>query len=305
MPTMTGEADDQQRLVAYLLGSLPDDAAERLDELSVTDAAFADALVVAEHDLIDAYIRGELNGETLERFRSHYLASPFRREKVELARALGVFADSQRAAVVRGQPATPSRTPRPRPSLRWVLAAAASALLVLGSWLALENTRLRNQVREIEARGNATDLQRQLEAQRGAAVERDRELARIREERGRLEKALDAITIASFVLTPQVRGAAQPKDVVIRPGTSHVAIQLALDPGDYSGVHVALLDRSGRQTLWRSEAVQPRRTQDGKVIDVTLRAQQLPPDRYLLRVEALPPSRAGIIGDYAFRVLPE
>jgi hypothetical protein len=43
----------------YLLGSLPGDEAERLDELSVTDEAFAEALSVAERDLIDAYVQGE------------------------------------------------------------------------------------------------------------------------------------------------------------------------------------------------------------------------------------------------------
>ena len=302
MPTMSREAGDQQRLVAYLLGTLPEETAERLDELSVTDTTFADSLAAAEHDLIDSYIRGELQGETLERFRQQYLASPFRREKVDLARALRAFTESQPTASAARRFVT--RALMPPSILTIALAAAALLLIAAGGWLAIENARLREQVRAIQAQGSATDLQRQLAEQRLAA-ERDLELTRLREERTRLEKALDTITIASFVLMPQVRGAAQPSDLSIRRGTTHVALQLMLDPGEYSTVSVALLDSSGRRTLWRGAAMQPRTTPDGKVVDVTLRAEQLPPDRYLLRVEASPPSRAGIIGDYAFRVLAE
>ena len=302
MPTMSREAGDQQRLVAYLLGTLPEETAERLDELSVTDTAFADSLAAAEHDLIDSYIRGELQGETLERFGQHYLASPFRREKVDLARALRAFTESQPTSIAPRRFVT--RALMPPSILTIALAAAALLLIAAGGWLAIENARLREEVRAIQAQGSATDLQRQLAEQRLAA-ERDLELTRLREERTRLEKALDTITIASFVLMPQVRGAAQPSDLSIRQGTTHVALQLMLDPGEYSTVSVALLDSSGRRTLWRGAAMQPRTTPDGKVVDVTLRAEQLPPDRYLLRVEASPPSRAGIIGDYPFRVLAE
>ena len=79
-----GRLDD--RLTRYLLGALPEADTEQLDELSVVDDDLADRLRVAETDLIDAYVRGTLCGERLERFESHYLASPKRRARVEFAK---------------------------------------------------------------------------------------------------------------------------------------------------------------------------------------------------------------------------
>src|SRR5262245_5872489 len=68
-----GPADKE--LQSYLLGLLPDEDAERLDELSIIDDQVAERLRIVEDDLVDAYVNGELTGATLERFESHYLAS--------------------------------------------------------------------------------------------------------------------------------------------------------------------------------------------------------------------------------------
>jgi len=91
-----GDAPDDRLLVRYLVGSLPDEEAERLDELSITDDEVASRLRDLEHDLVDAYVKGQLTGGTLASFRSHYLASPAQREKVRFAEAL--FAHETRTA---------------------------------------------------------------------------------------------------------------------------------------------------------------------------------------------------------------
>jgi hypothetical protein len=66
---------DDQTLIQYLLGSLTEAETERLDELSLADDEFATRLKAVENDLVDAYAKGELSGETLQRFSSFYLAS--------------------------------------------------------------------------------------------------------------------------------------------------------------------------------------------------------------------------------------
>src|SRR5467141_1144885 len=81
----------------YLLGTLSEAEAERLDELSVMDREFAEALNVAEKELVDAYVNGELRGSRLGQFKAYYLASPLRREKVEFAEAFQVFAEKNAA----------------------------------------------------------------------------------------------------------------------------------------------------------------------------------------------------------------
>ena len=96
----------ESELRDYLLGRIGGDACEGLDELSVCDDAFVGRLRAAENDLVDAYVRGELDGDDLRQFDSHYMSTAMRRKKVDVARALYVAhiragaVGSQAAAVV-------------------------------------------------------------------------------------------------------------------------------------------------------------------------------------------------------------
>ena len=87
---------DTLELERYLLGLLPDEDAERLDEMSISDDEVAGRLRVVENDLVDAYVRGTLSGEKLERFESFYLSSDRRREKVRFARTFLSAIDRRR-----------------------------------------------------------------------------------------------------------------------------------------------------------------------------------------------------------------
>src|SRR5689334_942847 len=93
---------DDRVLIQYLLGSMPDEDAGRFDELSVVDDAFSARLSEVENDLVDSYVRGELSGETAERFQSFYLTSPRRREKVRFAETFLLHGD--RAALAPAKP---------------------------------------------------------------------------------------------------------------------------------------------------------------------------------------------------------
>lgn len=75
-------------MVRYLLGLLPVEATNQLDEQSIVDAGVALRLCMAEHELVDSYVRGALDGDLLRRFEQFYLASEYRRRKVRLARSL-------------------------------------------------------------------------------------------------------------------------------------------------------------------------------------------------------------------------
>src|SRR5579859_5404845 len=115
--SLSGETiGDDQLLIRYLLGSLEEDKAERLDELSVTDDDFAWRLRAVENDMVDAYVRGDLSGETLDRFRSFYLSTPRRRERLEFARALLAFTGKQAPPRTQGWFSIPPASPR------WVFA---------------------------------------------------------------------------------------------------------------------------------------------------------------------------------------
>lgn len=349
---MSKQAYNNQTITQYLLGSLPEAEAERFDELSFTDDEFAEALKLTEKDLVDAYVQGELTGAALEQFKSYYLASPLRREKVKFAQAFRLLAEkgatAQAAEVHAKALGTSAKKQKgsgwfsalsafitPRPALQWGFAALSLALLIAGGWLAFENARLRQQVSQTQARRDTLGrreqaLQKELEGQRSASVETGQELARVREERERLEQELqqreaqgqqrDAgggrtpgqqrpsppgrVSIASFILTPQMRSTGQIQTVSVPPKTDHVAMRLDLEPNNYSAYRVALLDQSGNQTLWRSSKLKARAAGDGKALNVSFPAGLLKPQTYVLRVTGVSADGASqIVGDYPFRVV--
>ena len=335
---MSEQTFDQQAVTQYLLGALPEAETEQMDQLSVTDAEFAEALQAAEKDLVDAYVQGELTGAALEQFKSQYLASPLRREKVKFAQVFRVFAEQNagtRVAEIQAESPAKSATERkgaawfsglsaffaPRFALRWGLTVAALALLIAGSWLAFENMRLRQQMSQTQARREVLlrreqDLLQELEGQRTANAAAEQELARVRAERERLEQELRKRkgepqtsssaepSIAAFILAPQMRGAGQVPAVSIPAKTDNVAMQLKLEPNDYPAYRVALLDQANKQTLWRSGKLNARATEAGKTLSVRFRADLLKPQAYLLRVTGVSASGASeTVGDYPFKVV--
>src|SRR5215472_7406737 len=173
MAPSDNQALDDGLLKRYLLGALPEAEAERLHELSVTGDELAARLDAVENDLVDAYVRGELPQEDRHQFKSFYLASPKRREKVRLAE--GFLALEGRAARAAGiaeavsQRTLPDRSTGrmpagPRFRLQWGLAAAALALLIGGGYLLLQNFELRRQITDAQTENVSADQRaRQLE----------------------------------------------------------------------------------------------------------------------------------------------
>ncbi len=83
-PTEKPPTDEQ--IQAYLLGRLSDEDADPIEAMTIADDDVAWRLRAAEDDLVDAYIRGDLDAETRQQFERYYMASPRRRERVALAR---------------------------------------------------------------------------------------------------------------------------------------------------------------------------------------------------------------------------
>ena len=106
-------------LIRYLLGLADRENEERFDELSVTDAAFAERLRAIEHDLADAYARGELSRHDRARWEERYLVSQHGRNDLALAEALAAREHRGRVA---------------RPGIWLTLAAAAAVVLAVGGY---------------------------------------------------------------------------------------------------------------------------------------------------------------------------
>ena len=139
--------DSDEQLVRYLLGDVPEAEADRLDERSITDDAFAVRLRVIENDLVDRYARGEPFDASLERFERLYRASSHLRDKVRFAQALHALTARSDAG------SKPERT-TPTPSrFAWrSLAAAAVPLVAVAGYLGMRTMRLRDELGQLEAR---------------------------------------------------------------------------------------------------------------------------------------------------------
>src|SRR5262245_60930343 len=176
-PSLESGPNDRE-LVRYLLGLLSEEETERLDELSITDEEIAWRLRSVEDDLVDAYVGGSLEGDTLERFETFYLSSPRRREKVKFAanlrRAIEKAAPPEVVAVPVGKPAAPEVAAVPAGRAPdtgvWRWAAAAAVVAALGTALAVEEVRLRHGLVEARRETAALDQRtRDLEQQLATA----------------------------------------------------------------------------------------------------------------------------------------
>ena len=333
---------DNEKITAYLLGVLPEAEAEIFDEMSFTDDAFADDLSAAEKDLVDAYVRNELRGTTLEQFKNYYLASPRRCEKVQFAEAFQQFTEKTAE--------NPKRSIAqilagfftiPRFSLQWGFAFAALALLILGGWFYRENSRLRVEMeqaktnreellrRENELKEREKQLQDEITNRQTANSETEKELAKVREEREKLEREMQnqktiqpqpqivekqekiqpkptnspsrQISVASFILAPGLRGNNDLPTLSIAQNTDVAAMKLELEADDFTAFRVRLQNQSDGKTLWQSGKIKSKRN---RTLNVRFPAKLLKSQIYTLEVSGVSANGAvEILSNYSFRIV--
>jgi hypothetical protein len=325
------EHDDQQ-LVWYLLGLLPEADAEHLDELSISDDEVAWRLRVVENDLVDAYVAGTLTGETLKRFESVYLSSERRRQKVKFAGSFLRAVERKAApapadAGARREPSRPAalaqeRAERkvPRSTAAWWLAAAAALLLVASGALLFQEGRLRSGLSEAQTRSAALDqrtreLEQQLADQRTANAETTRELARVRESmaalaqestaaRPRDRAALPSLTTA-LVLLPQTRAVGPIASLTLPAGTDRVSFELRLESNEFPRYEVALKDPATSQIVWRSGRLTSTLRGNDPAVIVLVPASVLKPQHYSLELIGRRAAGASeVVGSYTVRIAP-
>lgn len=295
MPSPDKPRYDDQLVVQYLLGSVSGEDAARLDELSIANDEFAEHLRAVEDDLVDAFVRGELSGNSLDRFQSHYLASPHRREKVRFAESLLALCDRAPAASRQTQPSARSWPFFPA----WTFAAAACVMLIAGGYLLYENSRLRDQVtraqldREALQQGHR-DLQRQIQEQRMPAAEAPE----------KQPPAQNPLSAMALVLLPQTRGSVPLAAIALPPAADQARFQLELESGDFDSYQAVLKDPANGQSLWRSGKLKAASRGDSKLVAVGLPASLLKTQNYSLDLFGIPQTGAGeLLSSYAFRVV--
>ena len=328
---------DEGMIIDYLLGASTEQETERLDEMSLTDDDFAQRLHAVENDLVDAYVRGELQGHAASRFNSHYLASPGRRDKVAFAEKLLGFTDSAWAAraetMDETMPASSAARKtiaressrfrffaRPRLSMQRGLAAAAVVVFIAAGYLTFENVRLRDQIAREQAERTALaqreqELRRQLADRLSSDAETEKELSREREQLARLEQQLAAdrqrgktepdrrdLRVVAFNLSPQTRGIGQIATLSLPEGTDFVALALELEADEFRAYQAALRNPATGQIVWRSGRLKA--NDKGKALRIRLRGSLLNPQNYILELSGFRPSGATeSVSSHSFRVV--
>jgi hypothetical protein len=298
---------NDQMLIQYLLGRLEPEDAERLDEASMVDDEIAARLRMVEHDLVDAYVRGSLTGETLARFESHYLASPRRRENVAFARRFVPAVD----LVVASQVAPATAT---HPSIRWapsraMLTAAAALVLVASGALWFQNVRLRRephaaQTAQVGVDQHTRGLEREAADPRAAdATARSPES--VREPVAVPVPDVQSVPPVALLLLPQTRSIRQIPAVSIPTGAGRIGLELRLESNEFPRYQVGLRDPAVNTIVWRSGWIAAKSSGGEPSVRVAIPTGVLKPQHYSLDLNGRRPGGgAEVAGSYVFEIVP-
>jgi hypothetical protein len=307
MPSPEQDVFDDQYLVRYLVGALPAEETERLDELSVANDDFAWRLRGIENDLVDSYVRSELSGETLHQFTSFYMTSQRRRQKVEFAEGLRRMQARTATAADAGVKSSRKRVsfwgtfPSHRMALQFAVSAAL-AMVVLAGYLLVVNARLRREITNAGAQyvstdQRARDLEKELKDERAAnaTVQKNREPG---------PPDIGQLKTMSLLLPPPTRGLSAIKTVTIHPDTGLLVLFLTLEAEDYSRYRVTLKDPVTNRIVWSSSELEPVSAGEKKAVSAGFSTDLLKQQNYIAEVAGL---RRGsgprIVGDYPFHVV--
>jgi hypothetical protein len=268
--------DDDQHLIRYLLGLLPEEEAEPLDEASVADDEFPARLGSVEDDLIDAYIRGRLDPELRARFEAVYLASPRRRARVEFGErflaALDARANRSRA---------PSRIIRP-------MVAAAVLVFTCGTLLLGYRTLRHGASSEPQMAVARPDTS-------GAGSAVSPSVSR--------PVAGPNDTPVALTLFPQTRGAEQLPTLVLSSGTDRVTLILRLNPSGFASYEAALEEPDTGRPVWQSGAVTASARDGFSAVSLVIPADIFSRQHYTLELKGLDGHRrAEPMASYAFAI---
>lgn len=334
------ESARDEQFVRYLLGELPEEERSRLEGLYFADPELFDRLVAAKEGLIDDYVRGKLDGPRLERFESHFLASPERRRRVETARAVRAHVISTAGAARReeavGVHTLPGRADANRrkplsawwgalsPALRYALAAALVAALLVGVWLAAGRKGERPVEVPVERAGTqtgkepaappASDAPPQ-DADKGArpASETDAGTAAntARQAPNHQRRAGEGSTVtparpsavAALTLTPvHTRGAGRPNTLLIPDGAARVSLRLLFGESRH-GRYDAIVQTVEGAEVGSARGLKPGKAAGGLGVHLSLPAALFTKKDYIITLTGLTPEgRPEKVNEYFLQV---
>ncbi len=270
---MRQNSTDDEQLRSYLLGRLPEEEADRLEQRLLAEDELFELSEAVEADLLAACDRGELAPAERERVQQRLASSPRGRERLALAHALNTLAGSSERAAAPVVPfARPAAVPA-RPAFRW--AALAAALLAAAglSWFALERPHGGETPPWVAQERPAPASPRAPEAPRGAPAPKPEPV-----------KAVFQLALMSL------RGAEAAQKLRVRTGTDVVELQIGVEGmEDLKSFRLTLRNRKA-ETVWEKGGLEPVKLDGVRALVVDLPADRLPPGTYEIQARGLNPS---------------
>jgi hypothetical protein len=251
-------------LTRYVLGNLPPEEMEALDERSIVDPEFAERVRAAEHDLADAYARGELSAQDRMTWERGPGASRDGLEQVRLARALQLREGKPRSGVTR---AASTR--------RWALAAAAVIAVATATVYVLRP---------------------------GGPSQSTRASAEVRPAPSLPASAPPIASFVTLTLPIPTRKAEEPPLLVIPAGVQQARITLRLEPSEFVRFSLALLDMTTKRVVWRADGLAPESRADGRTLTAEVPTELLQTGRAIFQVTGVTQSGSELVGMYPLTI---
>ncbi|MEK6324983.1 MAG: hypothetical protein AABN33_25355 [Acidobacteriota bacterium] len=255
-----------KKLTRYLLGKLTGEERIEVEDRYLSDGKFFDELAVAEDELIDDYVRGELSHSNRELFERNFLCSTGRHERVKSARALMKFADTHAATTrVSWWQRVRSALSLESPAMRLVLATGFMMLIIGGPLVVIQMSKLSSDLQGLKSEQLAqnqreTELEQLLAQQKRQNDELNQAINRERGERGQLEQEVARLreqqappvtfALGFGEIERSKGGPAQATKLNVPQGIEIIKLQLELLKDEYENYMVILEDAQQRD-IWR------------------------------------------------------
>jgi hypothetical protein len=290
---LESELSERRTLVRYLMGELPAEEEQGLEERYFQDDALFSELLAVEGELIEQYLRGRLSPDEHRRFESVWLASPARRQRLELTRTV-------LSSVSEPPAAAGPREGRGRATGLRGLAAVAAGIALL---VAVDDVRLRVRVRQAERQ--VSDLVRERDEWQRRASERPvqgggQEPRVVSASPGPASPVPGSLgrTMTLALAAGLVRGQAG-RQLALQAGVERVILELER-PEEPFPSYRAILKNGQDVEIWRGTL----ESRGARPLRADLEARLLAPAEYHLELQGLAPDGPRSVADYFFRVLP-
>lgn len=115
---------------------------------------------------------------------------------------------------------------------------------------------------------------------------------------------LPRITVATFTLTPQMRGTNQLKRLAISPQTKTIAMRLQLEFDEFLTYTTSLVDQSSGKTLWQSSLLKSDKSGENIAINIQFPAKLLQNKIYTIKVSGInKEGKSESFGNYPFQAM--